>query len=208
MKKSNFIVITLLSLLLISTFSAFASALYISEETTSVTIGSDRTFSGNAENIGVSYEILGTPGATGIITAQIYNGNPQSTASIPNGVSLSHFVVITINMNSADFSQAKIYITYTDADVATLQAPYAIYKYVASTDSFIEVPSTFDVEAKMATVTVTSIDDPLFAIGGASLPETIAPGFPATAWALLAASIVVIVLLVVVSVWYFKKRSQ
>ena len=64
-------------------------------------------------------------------------------------------------MYSGDFNSAQIHITYTDEEVANLQAPFAVYKYVASSDSYVLMPSTVDTAAKMVTVTVASIDDPL-----------------------------------------------
>ena len=129
----------------------------------------DGKFSGGAASVGVGYEIEGLAGAIGSVTAAVYNANPQSSASIPNGVSLTRFVVITFNMNAADFISATIRITYTDADVSGIQTPYTIYKYVPSINSFIELTPIVDTVNKMMTITVNSIDDPLFAIGGASL---------------------------------------
>ena len=79
-----------------------------------------------------------------------------------------------------------------------------------------------DTAAKTFTFTVTSIDDPLFAIGGASVdgvPHTSGDtdgtpnnsgdtdGIPNASLAILASSIVVVVLLIVVGVWYFKKPA-
>jgi hypothetical protein len=204
MKKSKLITTALLFLLSLSMCAAVVTAQYITEKTTPVTIGPDGKFSGGELDIGVAYEIEGTVGATGSITAQIYNGNPQSTASIPESVSLTRFVAITFNMNPADFIKANIYITYTDADVANLQAPFTVYKYNPDTDSYVEVVSTVDTAAKMVTFTLNSISDPLFAIGGAVAPQN-TDGFSTTAWALLAASIAIIVALAVFGVWYFKK---
>ena len=155
----------------------------------------------------MSYQIQGNPGATGSVTAEIYNGNPQPTASIPDGVSLTHFVVITFNMYSGDFNSAQIHITYTDEEVANLQAPFAVYKYVASSDSYVLMPNTIvDTVAKTVTVTVGSIDDPLFAIGSTSSSGNTG-GFSNTAWIALGASVAIIVLLAVVGVWYFKRHS-
>ena len=195
----------LLSFLALSMFSSLAAAQYTNEVTTPVTIGSDGTFTGSAQDIGVSYEILGTAGATGSVTAQVYNGNPQSTASIPEGISLTHFIVITFNMNSGDFLQATINISFTDQDVASLKAPYTIYKYDAGTNRYVAV-STFDTTTKTATVTVTSIDDPLFAIGGATAPAKTG-GYSTETWALLAASTVIVIVLAIVGVWYLKRKQ-
>src|SRR5665647_1815346 len=110
--NSKFIAIALLSVLIVSSFGALVSAQseYTNEVTTPVTIGSDGTFSGSAADLGVGYSIQGRPGATGSVTVAVYNANPQSSASIPNGVTLSRFVVITFNMNAADFISASISI--------------------------------------------------------------------------------------------------
>ncbi len=80
---------------------------------------------------GISYSIQGAPGAVGTVTADVYEGNPQPTATIPSGISLSHFVAITFNMNAADFSQATITISYRASDVQNIQSPYQVYKYIA-----------------------------------------------------------------------------
>ena len=206
--NSKFMAIILFFVLLISSFGAMVSAQsgYDTVVTIPVTIGSDGTFFGSAADVGVGYSIYGVAGATGSVTAAVYNANPQTSASIPDGVTLSRFVVITFDMDAADFSYATIQITYTDADVSGIQAPYNVYKYVASSDSFIELTASVDDVNKVMTITVTSIDDPLFAIGGASVSGGTA-GFSATNLAILAISIVVIVLLVVFGVWYFKKKS-
>ena len=171
MNNSKFIAIALLSVLLVSSFGALASAQsgYTNEVTTPVTIGSDGTFSGMRFRCRRGYSIQGVAGSTGSVTAAVYNANPQSSASIPNGVTLTRFVVITFDMNAADFTSATIYITYTDDDVSGIQTPYTIYKYVPSSDSYVELTPTVDTDNKMMTITVTSIDDPLFAIGGASI---------------------------------------
>ena len=208
MNRSKLLVIILLSILVISSVSSFvaAQASYTTQKTTPVTISSHGTFSASEPDIGLSYQIQGNPGANGSVTAQIYNGNPQPTASIPNGVSLTHFVVITFNMYSGDFNSAQIHITYTDAEVANLQAPFAVYKYVASSDSYVLMPSTVDTATKTVTVTVGSIDDPLFAIGGSSGSGGTS-GTAFTTWVILAVAIVAIILFAVVGVWYFKKHA-
>jgi hypothetical protein len=204
--NSKFVAIALLTVLLVSSFGAMASAQsgYNNQVTTPVTIGSDGTFSGSAADVGVSYTIQGRVGATGSVTTAVYNANPQSGASIPNGVALTRFVVITFNMNAEDFVFATIRITYTDADVSGIQIPYTIYKYVPSSNSFVEMTPTVDTVNKIITLTVTSIDDPLFAIGGTSVSG--GTGVSSNNWAVLLVSIVVIVVLVVFGVWYFRKK--
>jgi hypothetical protein len=208
MNKSKLLVIILFSTLVISLASSLVAAQssYTTQRTTPVTVLQDGTFSASEPDIGLSYQIQGNPGATGSVTAEIYNGNPQPTASIPEGVSLTHFVVITFNMYSGDFNSGTIHITYTDEEVANLQAPFAVYKYVASSNSYVLMPSTIDTSAKMVTVTVGSIDDPLFAIGSTSSSGNTG-GFSNTAWIALGASVAIIVLLAVVGVWYFKRHS-
>jgi hypothetical protein len=205
-KTSYFIPIILLSILLFSMLLAIVSAVnYSGADTVSVIIGSDGTFSGTSDSTNVKVDVQGSSGATGNIRVEAYSANPQITAFVPDGISLSRFIVVTFDMNSVDFNQATVSISYTAADVANFQQPYSIYKYVASTNSYVSVPSTVDTDAKTITAKINGIDDPLFAIGGASLPQAKTQTFPTTSWAILGSSIVVIVLLVVVSVWYLKR---
>jgi hypothetical protein len=194
MNKSKLGVLTLIFALLLSYSVAVAAAQYTTEKTTDIAISSSGTFVAVEPDVGISYQIQGTPGATGSVTAGIYSSNPQPTATVPDGVSLTHFVVITFDMNSGDFGSATIVISYSDSDVHGISTPYSIYKYNAETDSYTALPSTVDTSAKTITVTVISIADPLFAIGGAA---TNTEGFSATSWAILAVAIIVIVILVV-----------
>jgi hypothetical protein len=194
MNKAKLGVLTLIFALLLSYSVAVAAAQYTTEKTTDIGIPSSGSFVAVEPDIGVSYQIQGTPGATGSVTAGIYTSNPQPTATIPDGVSLVHFVVITFDMNANDFGSASIVISYSDSDVHGISAPYTIYKYNAVTDSYSAMPSTVDTNAKTITVTVISVDDPLFAIGGAKSEDA---GFSTTSWAILAVAIIVIVVLVV-----------
>lgn len=89
-----------------------------------MTISPDGTFTATESDVGASYLIQGTPGATGTVTATVYDGNPQPTATVPGGTSLTHFVAITFNMNANDFTQATITINYADSDVQNIQMPY------------------------------------------------------------------------------------
>jgi hypothetical protein len=190
--KSKYLGMVILTVLLLSLSVSLVAAQYTTQKTTDVTISSDGTFNATDSDVGVSYLILGTSGATGTVTATVYNGNPQPTATVPDGISLAHFVVITFNMNANEFTQATITMSYPDSDVQNIQSPYTIFKYVLSSDSYVELPSSFDSDAKTITITVTSLDDPLFAIGGAA---TATAGIPASTWIILAVSIVAIVLL-------------
>lgn len=194
-----------MSVLLISLSVSLVTAQYQTEKTTNITINSDGTFTANESDVGISYEIQGTPSATGSVTASIYNGNPQPSADVPTGISLSHFVVITFNINPSDFNNAKIVISYSSSDVQGISAPYSIYKYNPDSNSYVSVPSALDSNAKTITVTVASISDPLFAIGGASAKSE---GLPASSWAILAVAIIIILVLSVFLVSRFRTHVE
>ena len=146
--KSKLLVISVIAVLLLSLSLSLVAAQYTTEQTTNVTIDSDGTFTGSESNVGVSYDIQGTPGATGTVTVDVYSGNPQPTATIPSGDSLNDFIVITFNMNAADFSLATVTISYSSVDVQNLHSPYAVFKYVAATNSYVELLSTVDTECE------------------------------------------------------------
>jgi len=206
MNKSKLGVLTLIFVLLLSYTVAIAAAQYTTEKTTPITISSDGTFVAGEPAVGISYEIQGVPGATGSVTASIYTSNPQPTATIPEGTSLAHFVVVTFDMDANEFTSAKIVIHYSDSDVSGISTPYTIYKYIADTNSFMALPSTVDTNAQTMTVTVTSITDPLFAIGGNT--EAKSDGISATSWAIIAAAIIVIVVLVVFGFTRLRTRVE
>ena len=154
-------------LLLLSFVVGLASAQYTNSKTSNFTIGSDGTVTVDQKtDMGLTYLIRGTSGSSGSITASLYNGNPQATASIPDDVSLNHFLIITFDVNPSDFTEAQITISYSDSDVANLQQPYSIYKYNPSTDNYVQISADVDTDAKTMTVILTSVDDPLLAIGG------------------------------------------
>jgi hypothetical protein len=201
--KSKFGVLALLALLLLSfSLSVLVAAQYKTEKTTDVTIGSDGTFAATESSVGVSYQIVGTPGATGTVTTEVYNGNPQPTASIPSGVSLTKFIVVTFSMKANDFAQATIIISYTSSEVQNLQQPYAIYKYNSESNSYSELPSTANTYAKTITVTLTSITDPLLAIGGTT---TASGEIPTSIWIIIA---VVVIIVVLVNVYIFSRMRR
>jgi hypothetical protein len=194
MNKAKLGILTLIFALLLSYSVAVTAAQYTTEKTTDIAISSSGSFVAVEPDIGISYQIQGTPGATGSVTAGIYTSNPQPTATIPDGVSLGRFVVITFDMNANDFSTATIVLSYSDSDVHGISSPYSVYKYDADTNSYSALPSTLDTNAKTITVTVISIDDPLFAIGGFTSEDA---GFSTTSWIILAVAIIVIVVLFV-----------
>jgi hypothetical protein len=210
--KTKIFTVFLLLLLSFSISSVVAQSAYQSV-TSNIAISSDGTCI-ISDDFGVTYNIQGTPGATGTVTTDVRNGNPQPTASIPAGISLTHFVVITFNMNAADFTKAKIVIPYNDNDVQGVQPPYSIFKYNPATNSYTELTADVYTNAKTFTITVVGVDDPMFAIGGTPVQDNngtpvpdINGGFSSIAWIVLAAFIVAIVALVVVGAWYFKKSA-
>jgi len=206
--KKRILLITLFGIFLFAAFSTLVSAQSpYQTQTFPMTLDSSGTFSGNSEDVGLIFYIQGIAGATGSVTTQLYNGNPQPTASIPNGVTLAHFISVTVNMNPNEFTQATIYITYTDANVASIQQPYALYKYSADTNSYTPIQATVDTATKTIVVTLNSINDPLFAIGGTATDQNNG-GISDIALPILAASVIIIVVIVVFSFWYLKRRSQ
>ncbi|MGA3059140.1 MAG: hypothetical protein ABSD92_02095 [Candidatus Bathyarchaeia archaeon] len=203
--RSKLVVILVVAVLFVSLSLSLVAAQYTTSQTTNVTIGSGGTFTASASDIGVSYDIQGTPGATGSVTADVLSGNPQPTASVPSGVSLTHFVVITFDMNATDFSQAMVTVSYTASDVQNLQSPYAIYKYVSASNSYVELLSTVDTSAKTITVTLNSIDDPVLAIGGT--PGTSA-GISGALWAAIIAIAIIIVAVAVFIVSRIRRQPN
>jgi len=205
LNRTKFGVFSIIALLLISMSISLVAAqtAYTTQKTTDVTVGSDGTFTATESDVGVSYVIEGVPGATGSVTASVYSGNPQASAIIPSGISLSHFIVITFDMSASDFTQATITISYSDGDVVNIGQPYTVYKYVADSDNYISLPTTVDAAAKTVTVTLTSIDDPLLAIGGATAQPS---PTSTTTWIILAIATVVIILLAVFLVLRWRRQ--
>jgi len=207
MREQKIIVIALLALLLFSISVACVAAQYQTEQTTNVTISSNGTFTASESNVGVSYDIQGTPGATGTVTVDVYSGNPQATASVPSGDSLTHFIVINFNMKATDFTLATVTISYTSADVQNLQSPYAVFKYVAASNSYVKLLSTVDANAKTITVTLNSINDPLLAVGGGTKSTTSA-GISGALWAVIIVIAIIVVLLAAFIVYRTRRGSS
>jgi hypothetical protein len=201
--KSKLLVISVVAVLLLSLSLSLVGAQYTTSQTTNVTIASNGTFAGSAPTAGVSYTIQGTPSANGTVIVDAYSGNPQPTASIPTGVSLTHFIDITFNMNANDFSQAIVTISYTSADVKNLQSPYAVFKYVPASNSYVKLLSTVDPNAKTITVTLNSINDPLLAIGGTASTSA---GFSGALWAVVIVIAIIVVLVAVLTIRRSRNR--
>jgi hypothetical protein len=204
MKKSVLGLIAVLAILFIS-FSV-ASAQYATQQTANVTIGSNGIahVAQSSTVGGVSIVIAGTPGATGSVSTAVYSANPQTSAIFPSGVMLSHFFVVSFSMSASDFQSANITVTYADSDVTSMNQPYSLYKYDASSNSYIGLPSTVDTNAKTITATVTSINDPLLAIGGTSSASTSGSGIPTWTWVVVVG---VVLIVVVVAVLLLSRRS-
>ena len=203
--KSTLGLLVLVTILLTSISLAMVAAQYTTQATTPVTIGSNGSFTAQDSTVGASYVITGAVGATGSVTTDVYAGNPYSSAAIPSGVSLAHFVVITFNMNADDFSSATVTLNYTAADVQNLKAPFSVYKYDTNSNSYVVLPSTVDTSAMTVTVTLTSINDPLLAIGGSSTVTS--GGFSALTWGIIIVAVVIIVLVAVFVVTLFRKNQ-
>jgi hypothetical protein len=78
--------ILLFTMILLASFS-FVHAQYVTETTTSISIPDSSKLKTTSPEIGVTYEIIGAPGANGSVTTSVYNGNPQATAKLPASIS-------------------------------------------------------------------------------------------------------------------------
>ena len=206
--KSKLTVLSVVALLAISIYSGSAVAQYEqygTQKTTNFTIDSTGSFTATETDIGVTYHIEGTPGATGSVTASIYSGNPQTSANVPEGVGLTKFIVITFDIDSNDFTTATITFGYTDSDLKNIEPPYMIYKYLPGANTYIEIPTTIDEQAKTMTITLTSTDDPLFAIGGSAVENT---DDGSMTWIIVAAVAIIVVVVGVLLVIFLRKSGR
>lgn len=183
-------------------FSAAAIADGYETIVTDITTDSSGSFA-TTDSLGITYKITGTPGSSGTVTATVASGNPQVTAAIPSGVSLVKFITVSFNYPSADFTHAVLTFSYSDSDVAGLKAPYDIYKYNPTTDSYTKLNGALDETAKTITVTLSSTDDPMFAIGGTTSETN--PSNNYSLWIVIAVAVIVIVL---VAVFVLSKRYR
>jgi hypothetical protein len=205
MNKSKFGVLSIIALLVLSLSVGLVAGQYATQKTTDLAFATDGTCTVYEADLGITYEVQGAPGASGSVTAAIYNGNPQPSASIPDGVALSHFVVVTFDMDASDFSQATIIFNYADSDVQNIQEPYTVYKYLPASDSFVALPSVVDTVAKTITITLDSVDDPLFAIGGAVIVDE---PVEMVSWIIVVACVIAIVTLSGFIIAYMRKDSR
>jgi hypothetical protein len=212
MKKLGLVSFVTVFMVILVSFSSFAAlAQYETTKTANFTIPSSGIAhidqSTNAG--GVSIDIAGTASATGSVATATYTGNPQPTASWPVNVTLTHFVAITINIAASYFQNANITISYSNSDIAGINPPYTLYKYNPDANNYVALNSVVDTSAKTITVTVTSITDPLFAIGGTTAlvvtPTPLTPPVPPWIWVVVAIVIIVVVLVVVLLL--FRRRT-
>jgi cytoskeletal protein RodZ len=91
-------------------------------------------------------------------------------------------------------------ISYTSSDVQNLQSPFAVFKYVAASNSYVKLLSTVDPNAKTITIALDSITDPVLAIGGA---KAAGAGISGALWAVL---IVIVIVVVLVAVFIVSRR--
>ena len=205
--KKNYLMactVTVLTIVLISfsLFNVVANAQYQSQETANVTIGSNGAAHIDQSSTGgvVSVDLAGAPGTTGSVSTATYIANPQPDASSPASTTLSNFVVITFNVPAANFYGANIVFHYNDATVAGITPPYTLYKYDATSNTYVLQNAVVDTNAKTITLSITSLSDPLFAIGGTSTATKTTSGFPVLGWALIVIIIVVVIILAVLIV--------
>ena len=116
-------------------------------------------------NTGISIDINGNPGTNVTVTINVYNSNPQPSATLPEGVTLTHYITVAFNMDPNNFTQATVTIHYSPSDVQGLTSPYGIYKYIPENNSYVELFTSNDLTSQTITVTLNSPNDPLFAIG-------------------------------------------
>jgi len=204
MNKSKISVLSIVTLLVVSLSVGLVAAQsqYTTQKTTQIALDASGFCSASEAELGITYVVNGVSGASGSVTAAVYSGNPQATAIVPQGVGLCKFTVITFDMDADDFTSATVTFGYTDGDLEGMQAPFAVYKYLPDSDSFVEMPTVIDVDAKTMTITLTSIDDPLFAIGGATVVED---NSGTTTWIILA---IVAVIIVVVAVFLVMRLRE
>ena len=205
MNKSKIIVLSLVALLAISIYAGSAVAQYETQKTTDFELDANGSFTATETAIGVTYEIQGSAGATGSISADVYSGNPMPSAIVPTGIGLTNFIIISFNMDPNDFTSGLITFSYTDDDVANLEPPFMIYKYLPDANLYVEMPTTVDEQAKTLTISLTSTDDPLFAIGGSEVENTDTESTP---WLLIAAVVIIAVVASVLVVLFLRKTNR
>ena len=203
-EKSKLCSFLLLAILLVSLSFATVAAQYQFQKTTNFTIGSDGTATLTISEVGITYDIQGTPGATGSVTTIVWVGNEHPTATIPANMTLTYFLGVTIDMNANNFEQGVVTVTYTDANVAGLK-DIRVFNYVSNTNSYVEVPSSVYTNTKTITVAFDSLSNPYLAVGGLGTGATVNPEIP---WITILVVIIIVVIVVVVVFMFLRRRSS
>ena len=168
---------------------------------TQINIDNSGLFTATVPDVGVTYNIAGTSGATGTVTTSLHTGNPYATAQTTDSVTLTKFITVEFDFPSEDFTQATLTFSFSDANLAGLQEPYAIYKYDQASDTYIQLDGVVDMTAKTITVTLNSTTDPTFAIGGQKTVTNAANDY--TMWIAIAAAVIIIIIAAVIVVRKF-----
>jgi uncharacterized protein Usg len=175
-------IVTVLSIMFLAFSPLIVSAQYQTQQSVVMTVPDSGVVvvDQNATVGGLSIAICASCGVTITVATVVYNANPQADAVVPANVALTHFVALTFaDIAPNDFGNATVTIHYTDADLAGMSQPYILYKYDAATNSYLPLDTVLDTSAKTLTTTLTSINDPLFAIGGAVASSVAPTGGPA-----------------------------
>ena len=206
----GFLIVLLVILFSFSSF--FALAQYETTKTADFTVPSsgvahiDQSITAG----GVSIDIVGTTSATGSVSTATYTGNPQPHAYGLVNVTLTHFVAVTINMDASYFQTANITISYSNSDIAGINPPYSLYKYIPESNVFLPLKSIVDNSTKTITATLTSITDPLFAIGGTTAlvvtPTPVTSAVSQWIWVVVATVIIVYAFFMVLLL--FRRRAS
>jgi hypothetical protein len=160
--KKTILAFTLIFAAFIISTATVVDAQYQTAVTTAIDIDDSGLCTATEPDLGVTYNIYGTPGATGTVTTSIHNGNPYATAQTPVDITLTKFITVAFDFPLEDFTQAILTFSFSDENLAGLQEPYAIYKYDGISDSYIELDSIVDMNAKTITVILNSTTDPTF----------------------------------------------
>ena len=203
LKVCSFLLLTVLLASL--SFAVVSAQAYKFKKTLPFTIGSDGVFTLVFSEVGITYDIQGTPGTTGSVTTVVWNGDPQSGAGVPANTSLSYFFGSTFDTNINNFEQAVVTVSYTDSDVQGVQEPYRVFKYVSDSNSYVELPASVYTNTKTITVALDSLSNPVLAVGGTTA-EAVPP--PTYLWVLIPSLIFLIVLVAVIIFMRLRRRRS
>ena len=213
MRKLCVVVFVTVFVVIMFSFSSFvALAQYETTKTADFTIPSSGTSHIDLSTTpgDVSIDISGTIYANGLVSTATYAGNPQPHASWPVKVTLTRFVDVTISMDARYFQTANLTISYSNSDVRGINPPYSLYKYNSESNTYLPLNSTVDDSTKTITTTLTSTNDPLFAIGGTTAPVvTPTPVLSSNQqWIWVIVATVIIIIVLTVALLIFRRRAS